>query len=595
MLKKQDLKLLLILGLLSLSTTSFSQSFPVYDEEANAGSAFTKSDNPHSWIYTATNNWMSYLPNSTKLRDVSIPGTHDSGARYLGLAYEAQSWTITEQLNAGIRYLDIRCRPTGTSFAIHHGNGFQKQMFGDIMNEVVSFLNAHPNETIVMRMKANEHTPESGSESASQIWTRYRTRYSSHLYQGHNTNPTLGDVRGKVFVLLNGCSGCTYNGMSYNESGHFETQDYYKVYWFAHNQTKGSDWATLPSKKDKIKEYINTAKNSSKWVLNHLSGAVGMTPPDVARATNNMTYEYLAEKSGKRKLGILIMDFPGERLIYRIIKSNFDVGSFSEYRVEIDNCHSDLDNGGTGGTITVEFWAGSQKMGTKYMNGVSENCLSSDVAFVFRANKNITHINVRTNSSDAFYIDEIRLYKDGTLKAHHGRDNGSGWCLSTDANDANGAWKGRVAGNTCKSSWKFEYKNPPPSAPTVDYKVEIDNCHSDLDNGGTGGTITVEFWAGSQRVNSSSKNGVSENCWSSDASFSIRTNKNITHIFVKTNSGDAFYIDEIRLYKAGSLKQHHGRDNGSGWCVSTDANDANGAWKGRIAGNTCRSSVRFNY
>lgn len=135
---------------------------------------------------------------------------------------------------------------------------------------------------------------------------------------------------------------------------------------------------------------------------------------------------------------------------------------------------------------------------------------------------------------------------------------------------------------------------PPPPAAEATYRVEIDNCHSDLDNEGTGGRITVAFFSGSERVKGIYRDNIGENCITSDASFTVKTNKNITHITVSTNSGDAFYIDEIRLFRNGSLRQHHGRDNGSGWCLSTDPNDANGSWKSRIA-NGCPSSQRFNY
>jgi len=130
-----------------------------------------------------------------------------------------------------------------------------------------------------------------------------------------------------------------------------------------------------------------------------------------------------------------------------------------------------------------------------------------------------------------------------------------------------------------------------------EWKVEIDACHSDLSDTETGNRITVEFWAGNQKVAGKYKDGVSSGCkvWEGNTSFSIKTNRNVTHVTVKTNGSDGFYIDELFLYKGGELKKHEGRDNGSGWCLSTDPGDANGAWKGKVAGSTCRSSYRFDY
>jgi len=293
-------------------------------EDSEAGSNFTQNDNPHAWIYTASKNWMGYLPDYIQLKDISIPGTHDSGARYGGLAAECQSWTVTEQLQAGIRYLDIRCRPTGDAFAIHHGAFFQKQMFGDIMNEVTSFLQNNPTEVVTLRLKMEADNNKKNQEDFQKIWNSYANRYQDYLYKGTDPDLTLGEARGKIYVMCD--AECSGYGKHYSEKNS-EIQDFYKVYWLAHKQTKGDNWATLPSKKEKIKKYIDKAAGSSTWVLNHLSGAVGMTPPDVARSTNAETYKYL-EGRGKSKLGIIIMDFPGEKLIYRIIKSNFDFSSY---------------------------------------------------------------------------------------------------------------------------------------------------------------------------------------------------------------------------------------------------------------------------
>ncbi len=132
---------------------------------------------------------------------------------------------------------------------------------------------------------------------------------------------------------------------------------------------------------------------------------------------------------------------------------------------------------------------------------------------------------------------------------------------------------------------------------TYEYRVEIDACHSDLSNTETGNRITVQFWSGSDRVASIYKDGVSNTCkiWEGNATFTYETPRNITHVVVKTNGSDGFYIDELYLYKGGDLKQHHGRDDGSGWCLSTDPSDGSGDWSGKVAGGTCKERYQFNY
>lgn len=300
-------------------TRTGSTGFVKMDETLITGDAYSAEEDPSPWIYTATKNWMGALPDHMKLKDVSIPGTHDAGSRFGGAAAETQTWTITEQLNSGIRYLDIRCRRVGDKFAIHHGSVYQNQNFDDVMTEVKDFLRDHPKEVLVMRVK-NEHDSAAGSRTFSEIWNGYLRNYPNLFYYQNNSDVSLGSVRGKVFVLCQVPSACLNNGISYFSVD--AVQDKYDVRWLAHEE-QGEEYASLPSKKKLINNYIDKAASAPGWVLNHLSGAVGMIPSDVARATNRSAYEYLGKNSNKRKLGILSMDFPGEQLIYRIIKSNF--------------------------------------------------------------------------------------------------------------------------------------------------------------------------------------------------------------------------------------------------------------------------------
>lgn len=110
---------------------------------------------------------MSRISDATKLDRISIPGTHDTGARFGGFAVECQVWTLPDQLDAGIRYLDIRCRPlTNGDFTIHHGASYQNKTFrlndDSVLPECKRFLAENPTECLIMRIK-QEHSPQDGA------------------------------------------------------------------------------------------------------------------------------------------------------------------------------------------------------------------------------------------------------------------------------------------------------------------------------------------------------------------------------------------------------------------------------------------------
>lgn len=59
----------------------------------------------------------------TPLWEMSIPGTHDSSARtnYFSYADKCQTWSITEQLDHGVRFLDLRLNYNNESSRDAHG------------------------------------------------------------------------------------------------------------------------------------------------------------------------------------------------------------------------------------------------------------------------------------------------------------------------------------------------------------------------------------------------------------------------------------------------------------------------------------------
>lgn len=163
--------LLLCTGIAAFSFATITTAFSLIDEVAQTGNIFSDTASPKSWLITASQDWMAQLPDETPLNKLSIPGTHDTGALYGGRICETQSWTIKEQLNAGIRFFDIRCRRAGTVFAIHHGLCFQNIYFSNVMDDIAEFFANSPGETILMRVK-EEHYPIAGSESFQKIWNR---------------------------------------------------------------------------------------------------------------------------------------------------------------------------------------------------------------------------------------------------------------------------------------------------------------------------------------------------------------------------------------------------------------------------------------
>ncbi|MEV7615707.1 phosphatidylinositol-specific phospholipase C [Streptomyces sp. NPDC089799] len=245
-----------------------------------------------------TADWMAGLGDSTALQGMTIPGTHDSGARYGGLYVACQNITVAQQLDAGIRFLDVRCRVTGGSFAIHHAAFYQNLMFGDVLVACWNFLAAHPSETVLMRVK-QEYSGESDATFRAVFDDYLDNRGWRPLFHIGSALPSLGQARGKV-VLLADNGGLP--GIRYGDGTHFDIQD---------------DWNAEPfAKRGKIENHFRKAlAQPGKLFVNYVSTAAYMPPRWNADRLNPQIHSFVtgAEPAGRTGLGVVPMDFPNTR------------------------------------------------------------------------------------------------------------------------------------------------------------------------------------------------------------------------------------------------------------------------------------------
>ena len=98
--------------------------------------------------------WMRDISDSIPLTELSIPGTHNSGSidGPFGFA-QTQDLDLPDQLNAGIRFLDIRLAHYQNNIFVHHDIVHMKKSYADVLDICSDFLRHHPAEVIFMSVK----------------------------------------------------------------------------------------------------------------------------------------------------------------------------------------------------------------------------------------------------------------------------------------------------------------------------------------------------------------------------------------------------------------------------------------------------------
>ncbi|ORX49953.1 PLC-like phosphodiesterase, partial [Piromyces finnis] len=179
---------------------------------------------------------MSYINDNIRINQLNIPGTHDSGtydigqlsnnkvleslversilapySQVLGGLTQTQELDITEQLEHGIRYFDIRLTISNKNDkklhlthefipCINIKNKYKYLYFSDVLSECSEFLDKHYNETVILHLKSEDLPSGINSTHVANLIFNDLDKYRAKIYT-LNSFPSLGKVRGQMVIV----------------------------------------------------------------------------------------------------------------------------------------------------------------------------------------------------------------------------------------------------------------------------------------------------------------------------------------------------------------------------------------------------------
>ena len=314
--------------------------------------------------------WMGDISDDVPVTALSIPGTHDSACIEgpLGIA-KTQNLDIPEQLNSGIRFIDIRLAHYQDNLLVHHDAVYMGKSYKDVLKICSDFLVRHPSETILMLVQAEGRFDDSlGDFAPSEILARLsrgepeswdNTRSfedefedqtweqvgSAPLFYNFAASPPgdcavatapaftaetkLGDVRGKIVLLRRFPSD---RGIGFDVT-----------YWLDDTTTRsnedenGNPRETDPLVYD-IEDHFSSPDDKYGVIVTHIEKARAGDPKDLyitfssavtlqasgySQEINPLLNDYLAE-SPEGRIGVVAMDYFDEprELASNVIKMN---------------------------------------------------------------------------------------------------------------------------------------------------------------------------------------------------------------------------------------------------------------------------------
>jgi len=272
--------------------------------------------------------WMAKLDDAKMIAELSIPGTHDAAARFdltQGLA-KCQNLTIEQQLDAGVRYFDLRCREVQDQFLMYHGGVDQNQTFDEVLATMFAFLDAHPGETILASVK-EEATPAQNTRSFEATFEAYVAEAPDRWTLAPSP-PRLGDVRGTLVLLRRFDATALPLGVDAtqwpddtsfeitNADAHLRIEDQYVV---TDNDLK---WAAITTNLGDA-----AAGDPTTWTLSYTSGyQLVMELPSITLVSDDINQRldsFLADPGNAHAhLGTLAMDFVTAARIRAVVATN---------------------------------------------------------------------------------------------------------------------------------------------------------------------------------------------------------------------------------------------------------------------------------
>ncbi|MBS1120138.1 MAG: phosphatidylinositol-specific phospholipase [Deltaproteobacteria bacterium] len=272
--------------------------------------------------------WMSKIDDGRLLSELSIPGTHESASLYEVIPGSSRDQTLTldQQLDAGVRYFDIRCRHLGDGFDLYHGPLFERQTFAQVVETFSAFLDSHPTEAAVMSIK-EESVADNTMLTFEQVFATYVALDPARWYLG-GAVPALGDVRGKIVLVRRFVAETSPLGLD------------------------ASDWPdnatfsiTTPQASLRVQDAFKVTSNESKWMaieallaeardagpstlfLNYTSGFQTLSgipnTPSVAMEINLDLDAFLADPANAHAhLGVLAMDLVEKSRVAAVAATN---------------------------------------------------------------------------------------------------------------------------------------------------------------------------------------------------------------------------------------------------------------------------------
>lgn len=288
-----------------------------------------------------TKAWMKEIDGETPLSLINIPGTHNSATQYIPLRHfsKCQDKSIAQQLELGVRYLDLRVELSKGKLKLVHSIidckksafSFKKLWLDDVISDCSRFVKENPSETIIMNFQIDDGKDRT---LASDVLFEGYVFSDKELWFTENRNPNLDECRGKLILarrtpLSEKLPFSDMNsGINFYNSG-TDIKNERKILSIKDNSVVFTayvqdDYSVPPKSKwfDYVLPCLDEKRaGENNLLVNHLSANNGLFSPKMSANYVNKRFMSYELKKGEH-YGIIPADYITKELSEKIIASN---------------------------------------------------------------------------------------------------------------------------------------------------------------------------------------------------------------------------------------------------------------------------------
>lgn len=283
--------------------------------------------------------WMSSIPDSRKVCNMSIPGTHDTftfnGSLLLDALVMTQLLNIEGQWLAGVRCFDVRINTTiVSSLQVCHGP-VNLMSLSSALSSINSMLVQHPSETAIVIL--NIMTGSQSDKAKTNINNAVKSAFGSRIADWR-PDITLGEARGKAIILyrydlpsslqplgpsLHGFGNNNYGqSLSMRKSSGELSAPLWVQDYFSGSGSANSYWSAKKSMMTENFRYMASLTSSNNpqnvWAINHTSGYVTLVNYCKNSGEMNPWAANYISSNPHQLTGIVTMDFAGVNVHFNL-------------------------------------------------------------------------------------------------------------------------------------------------------------------------------------------------------------------------------------------------------------------------------------